>query len=141
MKNYIALFLLCTAFSTIAQTEKFIGKYQLSNYHNINNDVLTRILNVNSDNTFSFHEYQNSKGFINPKNSYGKGTWTAKGNYIYFHTQKSDITNKYTLNFNNSKAVYKSKHPRDKSNRIIIPHLLFLKTDLFWMERVKLDKK
>lgn len=141
MKNYIFLFFLFTTFSTVAQTEQFIGEYQLASPYNINNEVLTRVLSINNDNTFSFHEYQNSKEMISPKNSYGKGTWTAKGNYIYFHAQKNDIIDQYTLNFDNSKAVYKSKHPRDKSDRIIIPYLLFLKTDIFWMERVKLEKK
>jgi len=141
MKNIILSFILLTILTTSAQTEKLIGEYQLSSSYKINDDVLTRTLNINNDNTFSFHEYQNSKGMLSPKNRYGKGTWTSKENYIYFHTQESDFNNKYTINFNNSKAVYKSKHPRDKSNRIIIPYLLFIKTDISWMERTKLDKK
>jgi len=141
MKNFILLFSLFISINTFAQTEKFIGQYKLSNSYDIDQEILKYTLTINSDNTFSFHSYKNSKGLISEKNGYGKGTWTAKGNYIYFHTQESDINDKYSLNFNNSKAIYKSKHPRNKSKRIIIPHLLFLETDIFWMKRVKLDKK
>ena len=141
MKNLILLFFLLISLNTFSQSEKFIGEYQLSSSYSINDDVLTRTLNINSDNTFSFHQHQNSKGLLSKKNKYGKGTWTSKENYIYLHTQESDFTDNYTINLNNSKAVFKNKHPRDKSNKIIVPLLLFIKTDIFWMERVKLDKK
>ena len=141
MKNFILLLLLLTTLSISAQNNKFIGEYELSPSYNIDSNELKKSLNINNDNTFSFHYYQNSKGMLSEKSFYGKGTWTAKGNYIYFHTQESDINEKHTLNFNNSKAVFKSKHPRDKSSRIIIPNLLFIKTDIFWMERVKLDRQ
>jgi len=141
MKNFILLFFLFISINTFSQTGKFIGEYELSSSYKINNEILKKTLTINSDHTFLFHYYQNSKGLLSKKNKYGKGTWTAKGNYIYFHTQENDFTDKYTINLNNSKAVLKSKHPRDKSNRVIIPHLLFLKTNIFWMERVKLDKK
>jgi len=141
MKNFIFLFSLFISINSFAQTAKFIGEYKLSSSYKIDYDELKKTLTINSDNTFSFHYYQNSKGMLSEKNIYGKGTWTSKGNYIYFHTQESDINDKYNLNFNNSKAVYKSKHPRDKSKRVIIPHLLFLETNIFWMKRVKLDKK
>ena len=84
---------------------------------------------------------KNLKGMLKEENSYAKGTWTSKNNYIYFHSTKSDFDNTYTLDFNNSKAVFKTKHPRDKSNRIITPHLIFLESNISWMKRLKMDKK
>ncbi len=150
MKYFILSFLLTTTLTTSAQSEKFSGTYGFY-FHSEKQGTIEWKLNLNKDGLFSFYFDRDLKASINPKLSNEKpdqrdhqaarGTWTSKKNHIYFHTQEADIDSTYNLNFNNFKAFHKSKHPRDKSNRIIIPSILFLEADVFWIKRLKLDKK
>jgi len=89
-----------------------------------------------------FHFYRHL-GKANPEeNYYGKGTWRADKNHISFYTDKeNDIDDTYTLNFNNSKARIISKSPRDKSTRIIKEAILFYRSKIPWVKRMKLTKK
>ena len=59
----------------------------------------------------------------------------------FFHTNKNDIDEAHTLNFNGSKARIIRKSPRNISSEVIKEATLFYKSDIFWVERMKLFKK
>ncbi len=84
-------------------------------------------LTLNSDKTFLYHFYRDIVGEMNPEeNFYGKGTWKAEGNLVFFYTDKKiDIDKTYKINFTNSKARYITKLPRDKSDKIVKTALRF----------------
>ena len=142
MKKIIFPFLLLFTLYTKAQTEQIVGTYNIKSASS--DGIIEWKLTLNHNKTFSFYFNRDLKNQVisDPRDHQsGKGRWTTKNNYIYFHSQESDFDDTYTLDFNNSKAVFKTKHPRDKSKRVITPHLIFLETNIPWMKRLKMDKK
>jgi hypothetical protein len=99
-------------------------------------------LTLNQDGTFIFHSYSNNKqGIPNEVNKYGKGKWTIKNNIITFLSNKEkDFDEKYTLDFNNSKARFVTKSPRDKTDQIVKTRVVFLESEIFWMNRIEMLK-
>ena len=99
-------------------------------------------LTLNLDGTFVFHSYSNNKqGIPNEVNKYGKGKWIVKDKIITFLSNKEkDFDEKYTLDFNNSKARFENKHPRDKTDRIVKTKMVFLESEIFWMKRIEMFK-
>lgn len=99
------------------------------------NALIIDTLTLNSDGTFVFHEYdKHEKGIPPERNKYGKGKWKLEKNIILMSTDKNDLDTKHTLNFNNSKARYISKSPRDKSDREISTSIKFYDSEIFWMK-------
>ena len=76
------------------------------------------------------------------ENFYGKGTWKAEGNLVFFYTdKKTEMDEKYKINFTNSKARYITKSPRDKSDKIVKTALRFYESDLFYIKGLELFKE
>ncbi|MEE9362351.1 MAG: hypothetical protein V3U92_07120 [Cellulophaga sp.] len=100
-------------------------------------------LTLSQDGTFYFHSYSSNIQGIPPEvNKYGKGKWKAKKNIVSFFTDKeNDIDEKHTLDFNNSKARFISKSPRDKTDKIVKTSLQFFESKIFWIEKMKIFKK
>jgi len=141
LKKILLVILSTLCFSIFAQSEKLVGDYNLS--IETENASFTYTLILQQDGTFTFHSYSNHKQAISPEsNTYGKGTWTAEKNIITFYTnQNIDFNDQHTLDFNNSKAIFISKSPRDKSDKVIKTRLQFYKSDISWMERKELLKQ
>ena len=100
-----------------------------------------RTLTLNSNGTFLFHTYEfHDRGIPQERNFYGKGSWTSENNVIYFMSPQSDIDDKFTLDFSNTKAKFDSKSPRDKSNRDIKTSLRFYESKVFWFKGMMLLK-
>lgn len=149
MKKLILFLTIIFSFKLSAQEQTIAGTYAIKS---ISDDgKIEWVLNLNLDKTFTFYFNRALKshkkaelciGKPDPRNHQAaKGTWTTKKNYVYFHTQESDLDSTFNLDFNNYKAVYKSKHPRDQSDRVIIPHLIFLEDGRFPLKQFKFDKK
>ena len=100
------------------------------------------MLDLKVDGTFTFHIYRKISHKNPEENFYEKGTWKVeKENVIYFYTDiESDIDEKYTLDFNNTKARYITKSPRDKSDKIVKTHLRFYESETSWLKGYKLFK-
>jgi hypothetical protein len=99
-------------------------------------------LTLNEDGTFIFQYYSNNRKGIPPEvNKYGKGNWRSEDNVItFFSNEQKDFDEPYTLDFNTTKARFISKHPRDKTDRIIKTRLQFLESAIFWIERLEIFK-
>jgi hypothetical protein len=99
-------------------------------------------LTLNQDGTFFYNFYRKVKGGIPAEeNFYGKGTWEAEKNLIFFNTDKEkDLDDKYSIDFTNSKARYITKSPRDKSDKIIKTALRFYESDQFYIKGLELFK-
>ncbi len=77
----------------------------------------------------------------NTENQYGKGKWSEKDNLITFSSNKQeDFDERYTLDFNNSKARFITKNPRDKSDKIVKTRLAFIESEIPWMQRIEIFK-
>lgn len=101
----------------------------------VTNALIIDTLTLNSDGTFVFHEYdKHEKGIPPERNNYGKGSWRIEKNVILFSVNKNDLDTKHTLNFNNSKARFISKYPRDKSDREIRTSIKFYDSEIFWIK-------
>lgn len=125
--------------SIFGQSKGIAGEYQLEHR---SNTVLKRTLILNPDGTFFFHNYENHEGGIPPeKNSYAKGTWILEKKVIHFYNTNADLDDKYRLSFNNSKARFDTKSPRDKSNRVVKTAIRFFQSDIFWIKGLKLLKR
>ncbi len=75
-------------------------------------------------------------------NKYGKGKWKAEKNIVSFFTDKiSDIDEKHNLDFENSKARFISKSPRDETDKIIKTSLQFFESKIFWIEKLQIFKE
>lgn len=94
-----------------------------------------RTLTLNANGTFLFHTYEyHERGMPQERNFYGKGSWTSDINIVHFKSTRSDIDDKYTLDFNNTKARFDTKSIRDKSERDIKTSLRFYESEVFWFK-------
>lgn len=99
-------------------------------------------LTLNDDGTFLYNFYRDIAGERNPEeNFYGKGTWTSNGKIVAFKAKPLDFNQKFTVNLNNSKALYITKSPRDKSDKIIKTALRFYESETFHIEGLQLFKE
>ena len=123
------------------QSENVVGSYKIT-LGNEENHLIEYTLVLNSDHTFFFHAFTDIKKGIPPQvNTYGKGTWIFENNIVSFSADKNiDFNEKYTLDFNNTKARFVAKSPIDKTNREIKTRLRFFKSDIPWMRRIDLQK-
>jgi hypothetical protein len=141
MKSLFTILLLVSNLVLFSQADKVAGDYTLKLETN-ESDILEYKLSLYQDGTFFFHYYSNIKQGIPPeKNKYGKGKWTIKDNVISFFSDKQkDLDEKHTLDFNNSKARFVTKSPRDKTDQVIKTRLSFLESEIPWMKRIDLLK-
>ena len=141
MKKIFSILILLFHLTIYSQVDYAAGDYKLS-FKSKNGELNQWELNLIENGTFLFHYYSNVK-FENPneKNIYGKGKWTIKNNLISFIADKEkDLDEKYTLNFNNSKARFIIKSQRNKTNEIIKTRIKFLESDIFWMKGTEIFK-
>lgn len=141
MKLIIVTFLLISNLALFAQSNHMSGDYNLV-LAKEGDHLLDYKLTLNQDGTFYFHYYSNIKQ-ANPVevNKYGKGKWVERNNLVtFFSDKKQDIDEKYTLDFNNSKARFISKSPRDKTDRIVKKSLNFIESEIFWMKGIRVLK-
>lgn len=86
-------------------------------------------LTLDEDGTFLYHFFRDISAVSKlntEENYYGKGTWIAEGKIVTLFSNETDnLEGQYTVNLNNSKARYITKSPRDKSNKVVKPALLF----------------
>jgi len=141
MKLLITTFLLIFNLTLFAQSNNFAGDYTRS-LSEEGKHIIEYKLTLNQDGTFVFHSYSKMQGGRPPEvNKYGKGKWSAKDNMITFSTNKQeDFDEKYTLDFNNSAARFVTKNPRDKSDKIVKTRLVFVASEIFWMQRIDIFK-
>jgi len=141
MKVIFTILILVSSLTSFSQTDKVIGDYKRV-IESIENNILEYELTLSQDGTFLFHYYSNIKQGIPPEvNKYGKGKWTIENNVISFFSDKQkDIDNKNTLDFTNSKARFIIKSPRNKTDEIIKTRIQFLKSEIFWMEKIEIFK-
>ena len=141
MKLLLTTLLVLFSLSTFAQSNGFTGDYNRT-LNTTENNIIDYKLTLNQDGTFVFHYYSKIKNGIPPEvHKYGKGKWTTKDNVITFSSNKqADFDEKYTLDFNNSKARFVTKNPRDNSDRIIKTKLTFVESEIPWMQRLDVFK-
>lgn len=141
MKLLTTTLFLIFSLTVFAQSNQFVGEYNRKLSEN-EKHIIEYKLTLNQDGTFVFHSYSKMQGGVPPEvNKYGKGKWTSKDNMITFSTNKQeDFDEKYTLDFNNSTARFKTKNPRDKSDQIVKTRLTFLESGIPWMERLDVFK-
>ena len=126
--------------SIILNAQDVSGMYQLTVY--ATNAELQRTLTLSADGTFEFYNFERHDQGIPPeKHIYGKGTWTQDKKVISFFSETSDLDDKFTLDFNGTKARFITKSPRDKSKRDIETALSFYESDIFWISGMKLVKQ
>ncbi|MGZ9734003.1 hypothetical protein [Flavobacterium sp. GNP002] len=141
MKLLLTTLLVLFSFTTFGQWNGFSGDYNRT-LGKEGDHLIEYKLTLHQDGTFVFHSYSKIKnGFPPEVNKYEKGRWTAKDNVITFSSNKQeDFDEKYTLDFNNSKARFVTKNPRDRSDRIIKTKLTFVESEIFWMQRLDVFK-
>lgn len=141
MKALLTFLILISNLTLFAQSDKVAADYTLTFEHK-ENHLFEYNLNLNQDGTFFFHYYSKIKNGIPPEiNKYGKGKWTVENNVISFFADKQkDFDQKNTLDFNNSKARFIIKSPRDKTDRIIKTRLRFVESEIFWMKGIEMFK-
>jgi hypothetical protein len=141
MKTLFTTLLLLLSFILFSQPDKVVGEYKLV-LETKDNNRFEYQLQLSQDGTFSFQYYSKiTQGIPPEKTMYGKGKWSVENNVISFFTEKEkDINDKHTLDFANSKARFIIKSPRDKTDRIVNTKLIFLKSEIFWMERIEMLK-
>ena len=136
MKNTLLALFLLSNLTSCSQSYRFVGDYE-AKYGSIQ-----YLLTLNPDGTFLFRSYNDFKyGAPEPSIS-GKGTWQSEKNMISFATNpQKDLDHAHTLIFNNSKATFESKFPRNKDNEIIVTKLSFFESDIFWVKGIELKRR
>ena len=140
MKQFLFIIIFSLSINSSAQLEHIIGNYEIK--YETTNGLIIYKLALNADRTFMFHSYSYIDQKIEPKdeNLYAKGTWNCDKNLIFFSAGSNDFDDKHTLDFNNTKARFISKSPRDKSDREIKTSILFYESE-FWMTGNRLVKQ
>ena len=140
MKNFLFLLIFSAFFSTTVQSQSIPGNY-VGRWVSVNGEILEQTLELSADSTFTFHYYQT---FLSPnpeKHIYGKGTWNLDNTIVTFYAdKKNDLDAVHTLNFNNSKARFISKSPRDKSDREVKTAVRFYESEIPWAKSMLLFK-
>ena len=141
MKSILTFLILIFSTIVFSQSETVAGDYALTLDTNDNN-VFEYKLTLSPDGSFFFHYYSRIKqGSPTEVHKYGKGTWTAENNVVSFFSDKAkDLDGKHSLDFADSNARFIIKSPRDKTDKIVKTRLQFLKSEIFWMERIALFK-
>ncbi|VAW18294.1 hypothetical protein MNBD_BACTEROID03-2210 [hydrothermal vent metagenome] len=141
MKETFAILILISNLTLFSQSDKIVGNYSLT-LGNKENHLVEYKLTLNQDGSFFFHSYSDNKRGIPPEvNKYGKGKWIAENKVITFLLDKEkDFDDKHTLDFNNSKARFVIKSPRDKADRIIKTRLKFFESEIFWIKGIDMFK-
>ena len=99
-------------------------------------------MNLIADSTFEFHSYEKRKLGLpsnkrfNERNQYVTGTCTLYGKVISLSTSANDFDEKYTWDFNNSKAGFISKHPMDKLDKVVETAMRFHESGIFCIEHL-----
>lgn len=141
MKQLLLLLFVALNFSLIAQNKEYVGTYEYY-IKDAKDDVIQYELQLNADQTFTFHFYRNIVCSIcKEENSYGKGTWKVENKIVYFTTGTTDLDEKNTLNFTGTTARLIQKSPRDLSDKEVPTALQFYKSKIFWIENLKILKK
>lgn len=140
MRLLITVLLFLLKLNLSAQSNQFVGDYTRS--LSSENHKIEYKLTLNPDGTFEFYSYSYLQGGTpQESNKYGKGKWSEKNNLITFSSdKKTDLDQKYTLDFTNSTARFIVKNPRDKSDKIVKTKLQFLESEIFWMRRIDIFK-
>ena len=140
MKQFLFITIFSLNINSSVQLEHIIGNYEIK--YETTNGLIIYKLALNADGTFTFHSYSYIDQKIEPKdeNLYAKGTWKCDKNLIFFSAGSNDFDDKHTLDFNNTKARFISKSPRDKSDREIKTSILFYESE-FWMTGNRLVKQ
>ncbi|NND16554.1 MAG: hypothetical protein HKN89_09560 [Eudoraea sp.] len=149
MKRILVFLLLLWGTGLYAQIDQIPGTY--FKHLGEESHFFEYTLTLNENGTFLFHSYGNSK-VSDPAvdHKYGKGKWTIemKKNFstntfiISFSADSvTDFDQKYTLDFNGSKARFISKSQRDITDKVVPIRLQFFESNIFWMERIDIHKK
>jgi len=138
----IIFFIYIVSYNITAQADSYIGTYERY-MAPVNAGARTRILSLNADGTFTFSEHRAEHPSQPEDLKSGKGIWKVeKPNVIYFYVdEEKDVDDTFVLNFNNSKARFTQKSPRDTSDRIIPTSIRFYDSEIFWVKGMKLLKK
>ena len=132
MKHILSFLILTFYLSLCAQSKEHAGKYESSTLGE--EFSLINKLTLNPNGTFLFHYYRYiENGIPKEENKHGKGTWISKDKLIFFSADKNDVNESHVLDFNNSKARFISKSPRDKSAKIVKTSIRFYESDIFWI--------
>ncbi|MFD0990631.1 hypothetical protein ACFQ1R_11025 [Mariniflexile jejuense] len=121
------------------------GVYVLDYTQNADGTKIKWTLSLNQDGTFLYHFLRDLSAVSKAnteENFYGKGIWTVDKNLIFLTTNKeTDLDEKYTMDFTNSKARYTTKLPRDTSNKVVKTSLRFYESDIFHIKGLELFKE
>lgn len=141
MKTFVTILLLISNFSLFAQADKVAGDYALK-LGKEDNNLFEYNMTLNEDGTFLFHYYSKILTGIPPEvNKYGKGKWTMQDNLITFSSDKQkDFDEKNTLDFNNTKARFVTKSPRDQTDKIVKVRIRFFESEISWMRTINMLK-
>ena len=143
MKTFIFLItVLSSSFFVNAQVtiKDVAGTYERK-LSSTGSHIINYTLNLNTDGTFHFHSYDKiDRGIPPERNTYAKGTWTLDKKVVSFSTSPTDFDEKFTLDFNNSKARFISKHPRDKSDKVVETALRFYESQIGWINSLYILK-
>ncbi len=132
MIRILSFLFLTICLSLSAQSIEHVGEYKLKLGEE--NHLIENKLILNQNGTFLFHHYDKISNGIPPeRNSYGKGTWISKDKLMFFSTDENHIYESNELDFNNSKARFISKSPRDKSAKIVKTAIRFYESDIPWI--------
>ena len=141
MKSTLHFFLFFFTSIVFSQETQFAGEY---GYRSETKDstVIEYTLSLKPDGTFTFHFYRNIDPSQPKENSYGKGTWKADKKRVLFLVDKeTDIDEKYTLDFTNTKARFIKKVPRGESGNKKETLFLFYDSEIPWVKGLKLRVK
>jgi len=141
------LFFILVAFICNSVFEQ-AGVYVIDNNYkrkDIDETIMKWTLTLNEEGTFIYHFIRDLSAISKPnmeENFYGKGTWKAEKNLIFFYSDKEkDLNEKYIYDFTNTKARWITKSPRDLSGKEVKESLLFYESDLSVIKGLKFYKK
>ncbi len=127
MKKVITILVLLNSISGFAQIKKYAGLYEKKEKQP-SGEILEVVLELKSNGTFYCTFYQDQLDYEDDDK--GKGKWNIKNDEIQFSSKDGvDINEKYSMDFNNTKAVIDG----DK--------LIFKESKMVWPPNVRLTKK
>lgn len=136
---FFYLFIICS--NIYAQS----GVYSIYANNGKDGTKIKWTLTLNENGTFLYHFLRDLSSISkanSEENFYGKGTWKAEKNLVYFYTDKeTDLDDMYNIDFTNSKARYITKSPRDKSDKVIKIALRFYESNLVYIKGLELFKE
>lgn len=147
MKYFLIIAWMLPCLSSCSHAHDIAGEYEKLS----KNGEVQHVFKLHPNGTFHFDSYavRQIEGNLRidgnipaEPSTGGRGTWSVENDVIYFGTDRdTDIDHNYTLNFNGTKARFKTESSKSSSDEKAIAKLEIFESGIFWIDGLEFKRR